>query len=316
VSGPSRTLILVLGPLIERAEFELLAGYVREIAPDIHAAVVDDRVMAPEDMPSEFDLPTMVFSPALVRGFQPRRGRVFQGLPLTKSQEYLALDRLGVAVPLWTQVTPTAMGDLGPFGSYVVFKPDAGMKGAAVRIMRKDRVRWRPVVADISQAFDPTNQTWIVQDFVYTGPWPVSYRVTTLFGETLFAVRIEADRARRPLEHRRDFAGKHERAGVSIVSAGRGCVMSMSDDPEVLALACRAHAAFPGVPLLGVDVLRDADTGRLYVCEVNAIGLVWHFASEPGRRAQREFGLDFDAQFDGRRKAARILVEQVRRHAT
>ncbi|MDQ4097544.1 MAG: hypothetical protein M3144_06725, partial [Actinomycetota bacterium] len=106
------------------------------------------------------------------------------------------------------------------------------------------------------------------------------------------------------------------RPGVSIASSGAGCVMTLTDDPRVLSFAADAHAAFRTIPLLGVDVLEDAETGKLYVIEVNAVGYTWHFSSRPGLRAQREFGFDLDAQFDGRRKAARILVEQVRRHAT
>ncbi len=310
--GARYNLILVLAPYIAREEFEKVAGYVRDIAPDVQTAVVDDAPTDQSPVPPELDLPTMTFAPAQLESYRPFRGTVFQGRPLTKSQEYTALGRAGVPVPRWAVVTPDSVPDLSEFGPYVVFKPDRSGKGADVRIMRKGRVRWRPPETDFTKLVGGPNQNWLVQEFVYTGPWPVSYRVTTLFGEPLFAVRVEADRRRPELSHRYDFGG---RPGVSIASSGAGCVMALTDDPRVLSLAAAAHAAFRTIPLLGVDILEDAETGKLYVLEVNAVGYTWHFSSRPGLRAQREFGFDFDAQFDGRRKAARILVEQVRRHA-
>jgi glutathione synthase/RimK-type ligase-like ATP-grasp enzyme len=79
--------------------------------------------------------------------------------------------------------------------------------------------------------------------------------------------------------------------------------------PDTLALAQRVQAAFPEVALLGVDIVRDFSSGQLYIIEVNSAGLCWHFSSEAGLRVQREFGLSLEAQFDGRRRAAKVLVE-------
>ena len=103
---------------------------------------------------------------------------------------------------------------------------------------------------------------------------------------------------------------------MSIVSSGKGCVFRLCADAEILAFAQRAHRAFPQIPLIGVDVLRNADTGQLVVIEINAVGYTWHFSSPIGRKIQQDFGFDLDTQFDGKRKAARILAEQVRFHAS
>lgn len=149
----------------------------------------------------------------------------------------------------------------------------------------------------------------MAQDFIYTGSWPVSYRVTTLFGEVLWALRIEADRERRPLQRESGFSGK------SVVSSGKGCRYSICDDPEIIALGMNAHAAFPDIPLLGVDILRDEQSGELYVIEVNAVGYTWHFSSPKGMSVQRQFSLNLESQFDGINKAARILSDAVDRLA-
>ena len=91
--------------------------------------------------------------------------------------------------------------------------------------------------------------------------------------------------------------------------------MALSDDAEVLRLAERAHAAFPDVPLLGVDIVRRHPDGPLYVLEANPRGGGWQFGTPRGMRAQREFGFSLEAQFDGLRKAARILAQMTRTQA-
>ncbi len=62
-------------------------------------------------------------------------------------------------------------------------------------------------------------------------------------------------------------------------------------------------------------MVRSASDGRLYLLEVNSLGYTWHFSSPTGRRLQESFGIDLEAQFDGRQKAARVLAEQTRLRA-
>jgi hypothetical protein len=77
-----------------------------------------------------------------------------------------------------------------------------------------------------------------VQEFVYTGPWPVSYRVTTLFGQVLWLLKVEADKSRAPLPQGPD-ALKHC-PGVTVVSNSKRCVVSLNYDEEVIRFAERA----------------------------------------------------------------------------
>ena len=71
-------------------------------------------------------------------------------------------------------------------------------------------------------------------------------------------------------------------------------------------MAERAHAAFPDIPLLGFDIIREVPSGKLYVLEANAIGYVWNFHS----RQAANYGFSFEEQFDGARKAAYVLAEK------
>jgi glutathione synthase/RimK-type ligase-like ATP-grasp enzyme len=236
---------------------------------------------------------------------------VFQGKGLSKSEECSRLGAAGMPVPCWALLTPEVSPDTNGLGEYVVMKPDIGGRGADIKIVRRDRVRWR----EQKTQFAGRSPNWIVQEFIYTGPWPVSYRVATLFGNALWAIRIEADNRRYPLKERYGFRGAGSRGGMSIVSSGKGCEIELCDDQEIIELAESAHLAFPDIPLLGVDILREEPTGNLYIIEVNAVGYTWHFTSPKGKQFQKHFNFCLESQFDGIRKAARILAEKTREFA-
>jgi cyanophycin synthetase len=309
-------LLLIAQPHhVQLADFEHLASVIRAIAPDVHACAIWDRPKAWRPQQSVLERPTMTFCPVPIRTFKPGRGTVFQCYRLHKSEEYRAMERAGIPVPRWGLVTPEAMPDLKDFGPYVVMKPDWSGKGADVKIMRRGRVRWRPPTTDYTKRLQGDRGNWLVQEFIYTGLQPVSFRVTTLFGEPLWAWRIDADVARRPLGNRYDFRNGEGGGGMSIVSSGKGSIFSLIDDPEMNALAKRVCRAFPTIPVLGVDMVRDIETGQLYVIEVNAGGFTWHLSSAVGRKIQHDFAFDIDARFQVYTRAAVILADRARRYA-
>ncbi len=290
------------------SDFLELAGWISEFDSETVVHVVPD-VSGADAAADVADLPTVTVSPVPLRSLRPRRGPVFQGQHVSKSTEYRALESAGLPVPRWTRLLPNRPPKLDGFGPYVVTKPDFGAQGADVRIERRDDVRWTPPRTSRSLNFGGPFNPRVAQEFVYTGPWPRSHRVVTLFGSALWADRTEASHERLPLRDRHSFHGQ------SIVSSGHGCTFELDDDPEVVALAERAHGAFPRVPLLGADILRDADSGELFVIEVNSLGYTWHFSSPSGLAFQAEFAFDLKAQFDGRRKAARVLARVCAEHA-
>jgi len=133
--------------------------------------------------------------------------------------------------------------------------------------------------------------------------------VTSLFGECLWSERIEASNKRAPQ------IDKGKGVSGTIVSSSKDSVYKLNYDEEIIQFGLAAHRAFPKIPLLGIDVIRDANTGKLYVTEVNASGYVWHFTSPKGLQTQAQFGYRLESQFDGRRKAAGILARKAMEHA-
>jgi len=305
----TRALILVTSPALSALDdFLELAGWITDLDPETAVYVVSD--LAGADASANVpDVPTVTVSPAPLRRFRPRRGPVFQGQHVSKSTEYRALEAAGLPVPRWTRLLPNRAPKVDGFPPYVVTKPDYGAQGADVRIEQRDTVSWTPPRTARSLNFGGPFNPRLVQEFVYTGPWPRSHRVVTLFGSVLWADRTEAGHDRPPLRDRNDFHGQ------SIVSSGKGCTFELDADPEVIALGERAHTAFPRVPLLGIDIVREADTGKLFVIEANSLGLTWHFSTPRGLAFQQQFGFDLDAQFGGRRKAAGVLTRVCAEHA-
>lgn len=293
---------------VDPNDFRTIARHVRACDPRIHTAVIPDRVRRWQ----RFRLsrrPSLFFTTGRLRHFEPRRGRVLEDRGLPKSEEYVALEKAGVAIPRWARLTAEYRPDLTDFGPYVVVKPDEGLRGADVHITRRENVRWKPRA--VRSRGGRGSATRIVQEFVYTGAWPVSYRVVTLFGTALVAYRLEASRERPALAGPTGFAELRGRS-ATIVSNSRGCRIELHRDDEVIAFAEAAHAAFPDNPLLGVDVVRCAVTGKLYVLEVNTGGHTWHFSSPHARRVVRETGGDPYTQLDGLARAARVLARKTR----
>jgi hypothetical protein len=296
---------LVLTAYARDLELDRVARLVEECAPDIRAVVVRDRRLRWRAL-ALARRPTLVWSITPLRRLRPWRGTICQGRNLSKAEEMAVLDAAGVPVPRWflLERERDVTREAAELGEYVVLKPNVGLRGALVRIARASRVCWKPKYAERGGL--------IVQEFVYTGRWPASYRVTTLFGEVLFCARTEAPHTNSPLEHRDAWRGP----GRPIAANSRDGTWTLAADEDVLDLARAAARAFPDIGLLGVDVVRDADTGKCSVLEVNATGYTWHFTSERGRSIQRDNGIRFESQFDGVRLAARVLAEETRRRAT
>ena len=278
----------------DRADYEEIA---RRVDADVF--IVDTKDRGVQDPRFDAGAPTLTVSPMPIKKLVPPRGAVCQGFEHPKSEQYARLTRLGLPVPKWVSISPDLSLDTREWGPYVVVKPDLGRKGAEIFIKRTGRVRYR------APAF-------LAQQFVYTGRWPVNYRVVTLFGRTLMSWRCEADHRFVPLDSRWDFTA---RGGITVVSNKKDSRYTLAFDPDVIALAEQAHAAFPDQPLLGTDIVRDADSGALYVIECNPRGDAWLISSVMGRLIEQANGLDFAAQFGALELAAQALERETRRRA-
>lgn len=302
-------LILVHQPTKQaRSDYEAIARRIEAQDPGIAVFIVDTKDAGLSDARFDAARPALTVSPMPIKRFVPPRGAVCQGFEYPKGEQYARLAAAGLPVPRWARVAPGVALDAREWGPYVVVKPELGRKGAEIFIKKTGRVRYRPPET-FGEDHPARKAPLLVQRFVYTGRWPSNYRVVTLFGEPLMSWRCEQSREHRPLESRWDFKAL---GGLSVVSNKRDSRYALAAEPDVLALARAAHQAFPEQPLLGTDIVRDADSGELWLLECNPRGDAWLISSDMGRMIERANGIDFAAQFGALDVASRVLARETR----
>jgi hypothetical protein len=295
----------------DRADFVTIARQVGERAPDIRAFVVDTKETGWAEPRFESSAPTLTVSPMPIKRFAPPRGAVCQGHEFPKDEQYRRLAKLGVPLPDWTVIAPDTVLDPAQWGPYVVVKPALGRKGAEIFIKKTGRVRYKPP-EQFAEGHPVRKAPLLAQRFIYTGKWPSNFRVVTFFGRALLCWHCEAAHHYVPLHSRWDFKAK---GGITVVSNKVDSSYRLARDADVIALAEQAHAAFPDQPLLGTDIVRDADSGKLYVIECNPRGDAWLVSSDMGRMIEAANRLNFMEQFGALEIAADTLVRETRARA-
>jgi len=239
-----------------------------------------------------------------------RSGTVYACRHFSKLEQIERLARQGLPVPLTATLTRDLAVDTARWGRYVVVKPLRGWMGRNVYL-----VKTADLFARYAELTLNDNRAMVIQPYIEHSEngCPTEYRVLTLFGQVLYSARNSWAMARPPLE---EIAA--DREGI-IASNDKhfGRVRTVCNDPEIIALGEHAHAAFPQCPVLGVDVVRDAETKKLYVMEVNPAGATWHFSSPLANNFfTAEHRRDLYAQFGALDRVAELLIEKTRQEAT
>lgn len=151
----------------------------------------------------------------------------------------------------------------------------------------------------------------IVQRLIDTGPRRTFYRVLTLFGRVLMASRQDSTV---------DLPGIRDCAEPSYYAIkpdfDLGGRLSFTHEGEILDFASRQSAAMADIPLQGMDIVRDAGTGELFVLEINPGGNTWSFSRPQAAQARALVGVeDLSLEFDSWRVAAEVLIERTRAEA-
>ena len=261
--------------------------------------------------------PAMVFSPTALNAFLPRRGRVFAGRAIDKPTQLTRLHAMGLPVPRSVLLTPgLARLDPAKWGSHVLLKPAGShsAKGLGLTIVPAEQVRYM-APGEYPEGHAGRDGPLLAQSFVVTGPVARHYRVNTLFGEPLYCMLNERTV---PLPRLQDITAAHTSTAIATnFQHAESRRLSLVDDADVLDLARRCHDAFPEIPLKGIDIVRDAETGKLHVLELNCTSNTWHvsshyFAAYRKGTVTRE---KIAAQFGLWDVAAKVLAEKTRLYA-
>jgi hypothetical protein len=299
-------------------DLETIAGYIAEMDPSIRTFILPTthRNLATRKIAAT--RPTLIVSNGLIPRFRALRGKVYQGWPMPKIEEVRRLQFAGLPVPRTEILTPELKLDPAVWGEFVILKPTdiaTSSHGHGVQLMRTARVRYRPP-ADYPAGHPGRRGPMLVQQYIDTGPNPGTRRVLTLFGEPLYAYALRGTPADRPDLHADDDV--IEKAVVA-TQAYPDLDRNFVREEDCLALARKVELAIPEIPLKGIDLMREAGTGQLYVIEINAGGNTWHFSSGHLAEVRNRLGAAFTEpmhrQFDAFRTAARVLVAKTNAEA-
>ena len=310
---PKFNLLMIVNPKLLMSEnFIEIGNFVRGRAPDIRVILISDSVKSRPLLKKAEDRPTLAFSPMVLHSVRPKRGKVYSGQPLPKLDQMRMLKRFGIPVPRWTTIEPDTHLSPEEWGPLVVVKPSAfgaATSSRGINAQLTEEMRYR-----FPQSYPKGHPgrlgPMIAQQFIDTGARPAQIRVLTLFGTPLYAEEIRA----RNEQVFPDPVTKEtlERFNITPVTEERD--RAFVYDKDVLDLARRVYSAVPEVPLQAVDIIREAQTGKLYVLEINPGGNTWHFSSKYGRHQLIE-GRKREDQFDAFQLAADVLIERTRREA-
>jgi hypothetical protein len=278
-------------------------------APDIEVRIANVR--HPNSVTARWQVrrPSLVFSPTFLFRYVPRGGAVFSGRFLGKDEQLRRLSSIGVRTPRTEDLSSVSSFDPKEWGEYVVVKPKHLNGGAYIKLVRATDVsaRYKELIALADDRF-------VVQPFIdhSVDGYPTHYRVLSMFGRALYCVGRRWGNMRPPLAPLAAIAANP--LGVIASNSERmgDPLFSICNDSEIISLGERAHEAFPECGVLGVDIIRERQSGRLYVMEVNSHGTVWHLSSPLAKTFDPQHIRERYAQFNALDRAADLLIQKTR----
>jgi hypothetical protein len=280
-------------------------------APDIDVHVIATNTVLPPDFWSRIaERPTLLFSPDRTDIPSSARGTRIMINPMSKMDEARSFFSAGLPHPMTKLVDLDIKLDEADWGPFTVLKPIALSRGRGVRLVRTRDVRWKH------------SETWprddvrygrnlLAQQFINPGPYSRSHRVFTVLGRTIYSlVSQSTEKLELP-----DPSGT-DAVDLDVAVQGGGRVLELSYDEDVISLAETIHRKFPQIPALGIDIIREQETRRLFVLEMNSGGGIWHISSDYGLKHQRDHKLDLYGQFNALGTITKALIETTRKLAT
>lgn len=217
-------------------------------------------------------------------------------------------------MPKWTYLRAGTKLSMMEWGEHVIIKPinfGFASKGRGVELIKTDYTG--SLVLMKAGAPEEKKRKYIIQKFIDSGTYSEDYRVLTLFGRALYALKRASDT---PLERPDNEQPRITSGVVSNADGGGSRSLNFCYEEDVLKFAGTCYRAIPNVPLQAVDVRREVGTGRLYCLEINPGGLTWNFSSKRAKNLPLIDGIRREQQLGAWGIAAEALIENVRLFAS
>jgi hypothetical protein len=294
-----RNLILIhRGPEYEQ-DFEEISAKVLALDPDItiYSLAAGSTDQLPE---SAWQRPTLTVALNSKFNLKVKRGPILKNHQISKLAQHRIFQDADLPTP---PTLPFRFGmQLDPimFGDFVIIKPMSlvlGSHGRGVQLFRRRRLETM-LSSDFPSGhlIHQDREGYLVQKFIDTGEFVSYNRVSTFFLEPMYSYFSSSKSIRGSLDSPNEIIESLPITNNS--SRFRDRQLRAEDD--VVAFARRVHEAFPNVPLLGTDILREHGTGKLFVIECNPGGNTWHFSSKMNLPLRLKMG---GASLVGQKKA-------------
>jgi hypothetical protein len=297
-------LVLLYQPgILDVEDYKKIALRVRAVADNVAVFIHVDRMPDSTLIDRLAKHRTLVFCPTQLQDFMVKRGRVYAGRPMQKSEQMLRLQLAGVPVPMWSALDRGKRFDPAVWGERVIVKPEIGSKANGVTIVATRSLN--DAGTNVEQ-YKRERNSFIVQKLVFH-PVYSKIRIQMLFDEVLFArsFRFPEDvRMNTPTDLQ-----NNQRLFLT-----ENTVAEHYDSPEVFALAKRCFRTFDDVALLAIDVLLD-EAGNPFFIETNPGGNTWHFSSASVGRHLRARGVFLEQQFGAFERAGEVLARRANEEA-
>lgn len=258
-------------------DFEEIRRIINRIAPDITVVIVKHGIAVADLERVASMLPTLVFSPCALRNQRFATARLFCGRAVDKFTQLRELQRAGVLVPISIELDKVESVPASDWGSHVLIKPTGprSSQGKGFIVVPTGKLL---EFSQRNRCLSVDGYPLMVQQFISTGEYVRHYRVNTLFGEALYCMLNERATLGPDLSGQEDVIFSDEVA--TNVHDPRARQLRLVDDRDVIDVARRCHAAFPQIPLKGVDIVREVGTGKLFALELNCTSNTWHVSSD------------------------------------
>lgn len=309
--SPERNLLIIHNPKLQAmSDWTTVRGKIHARAPDIEVRIADSSSSGAVTRRWQASRPSLVFSANDLGEYKPSRGATLLSERLAEEIQYERLTAAGVSTPRTIQLLPGMALKTDIWGDYVIVKPQATRAGSNLRLVPTEEVG-RSYFAMVNHR--NANRV-LIKQYVHSVDekgFPIEYRVLTMFGEVLCAS------CNRMLDKRPPLADMAlDNRGIPSSDATKfKRHRTLVYDEDVLALARAAATALSNVACLGIDILRDAKTKKIYVIEANCGGHIWNFSSERSRSYDPAFRRSLYTQFNALDLVADLLIEKTRAEA-
>ena len=314
-----RNLILITHPgRQDPKDFEEIANRVTKLNRYIKVFVITPKHTSDCLTREDWKHPTLTVTFGSRGNFEPKRGRIFYNRQISKERQAELFTNAGIRTPRTIAYRAGTILDRGDWGPLVVAKTSdlsQTSKGKSACLVRLEKLNDLLLLPDWLRENIISNRV-LVQEFIPTGPYATSYRVGTFLGRVIHMMK-KCSSSRMPDLTVADIEEFVIDSNYESPQANDLAARELVADDEIMAFAVKIAEVFPGLPLLGIDIVRHSETGELFALEINGGGNTWQFSSRHAEQGRRVISKEERVkQFDAWNTCARALVEKTRGHAS